>query len=58
MKLELSKIHGRPKTLAPNKIWFLQRVYRMHKKFGNCWVEYRDLINLMDYQSNMEIGLC
>ena len=30
----------------------------MHRKFGNCWVEYRDPIDLMDHPSNMRIGLC
>jgi hypothetical protein len=28
----------------------------MHKKFGDCWVEYRDPIDSMDHPSNMEIG--
>ena len=32
--------------------------YRTRRKFGNCWVEYRDLIDLMDCPSNIEIGLC
>ena len=30
----------------------------MHRKIGNCWVEYNDPIDLMDCASNMEIGLC
>ena len=28
-----------------------------HRKFGNCWVGYMNLIDLMDHPSNMEIGL-
>ena len=30
----------------------------MHRKFGNCWVEYKDPIDLMYHSSNMEIGIC
>jgi hypothetical protein len=30
----------------------------MCRNFGNCWVEYRDPIDLMDRPSNMEIGSC
>ena len=30
----------------------------MHRKIGNHWVEYRDVIDLIDHPSNMEIGLC
>ena len=30
----------------------------MRRKLGNHWVEYRDLIHLMDHPSNIEIGLC
>ena len=29
----------------------------MRGKFGNRWVEYMNLINLMDHPSNMEIDL-
>ena len=28
------------------------------QKIGNCWLECRDLINLMDCPSNMRIGVC
>ena len=50
--------HGRVKTLAPIKLWFVGRVYVMHREFGDCWVEYRDPTDLMDHSSNMQIGLC
>ena len=30
----------------------------MCRKFGNHWVEYRDPIDLMDWSSSMEIGVC
>jgi hypothetical protein len=30
----------------------------MRRKIGNCWVDYRDPIHLMDCPSNTEIGLC
>ena len=30
----------------------------MRKQIDNCWVEYRDSIDLMDCPSDMEIGLC
>lgn len=33
------------------------RLYRMHTKIGNRQVEYMDLIDLMYYPSNMDIGL-
>ena len=32
-------------------------LYRMHRRFGNRWVEYQDPIDLMYHSSNMEIGL-
>ena len=38
------------------KTWFLGRVYRMHKKITNKWVEYRVPIDSMDQPSHMEIG--
>ena len=52
------KKHGRPNKIAPMKVWFVERVYKMRRKFVNCWVEYKDPIVLMDHSSNMEIGLC
>ena len=58
LEARIVKKHGRPKKLAPIKVWFVGRVYRMRRKFGNRWVEYRDPIDLMDHPSNMEIGLC
>ena len=30
----------------------------MWRKFGDCWVEYRYPMVLMDRPPNMEIGLC
>ena len=30
----------------------------MCRKSGNHWVECRDPIDLMNYPSNLEIGLC
>ena len=30
----------------------------MRREFGNCWLKYRDPIDLMSHPSNMEIGLC
>ena len=50
------KKHGRSKKLAPLKVWFAGRVYKMHRKINNCWVEYMNPIDLMDHPSNMEIG--
>ena len=48
----------RPKQLAPIKVWFVWRMYRLQRKFGNLGVEYKDLIDLMDRPINMENGLC
>ena len=48
---------GRPKQSASFKVWFVGMVYRMHRKFGNHWVEYMDPIDLMDHPSNTEICL-
>ena len=40
------------------KVWLVgTQFYRMHRKFGYCWAECRDPINLMDRPSNMQIGL-
>ena len=39
------------------KVWFVENVYSMHRQFGNCWVECRDPIDLLNCPSNMEIGL-
>ena len=36
------------------KDWFVGKIYKMHRKFGNHWVECRDSIDLMDCQSNMQ----
>ena len=30
----------------------------MIRKFGNHWLKYRDLVELMNSPSNMEICLC
>ena len=30
----------------------------MHRNFGNCWVEYRDPIDLNDCPSTTEIDSC
>ena len=30
----------------------------MHRRFDNCWLEYRDSIESMDRPSNMEIDFC
>ena len=57
-KLELSKKKDRPKNLAPIKVWFVGRIYKMHRKFDDYCVELRDPTNLMDHPSNMEIVLC
>ena len=57
VKLECSNKMVDPKG-ALIKGWFLVKVYKMHRKFGDHYVEYRDPIYLMDCQSNMEIGLC
>ena len=57
MKLELSKILGIPKKLAPVKAYFVVGIYRVRRIFDNRWVEYRNSIDLMNHPSNMEIGL-
>ena len=49
---------GRPKKLVPIKVWFVGRVYRMCKKSGIRWAEYKDVIDFMNCSSNMEIGFC
>ena len=54
----VKKTCHRPKTLAPIKGWFVGRVSRMHIKFGNYRVDYKNPIDWMDRPSNMEIGLC
>jgi hypothetical protein len=41
---------GRPKELAPIKVWFV------HEKFGNRWLEYNVPINLIDHPSNMKMN--
>ena len=46
---------SRPKESTPIKVWFVERVFRMHRKIVNCGVEYRD--DFMNHSSNMEIGL-
>ena len=55
-KARIAGKYDRPKRLAPIKVWFVGKVYRMHRNFGNRWVEYRDPTTLMDQRSNMEIG--
>ena len=30
----------------------------MHRKFDDCWVEFRGPIDLMCHPSNMKINLC
>jgi hypothetical protein len=42
---------------TPIEVWFVKRVWRMRMKFGNRWAKYKDLIDLMGFPSNMEIGL-
>ena len=32
------------KKLAPIKVWFFGRVYKINRNFGNHWVEYRNPI--------------
>jgi hypothetical protein len=44
--------------VAPIKVWFVGRVYRMLQKFGIRWMEYGDPIDSMECPSNMTIGLC
>ena len=34
---------GRPRKLALVKVWFVRRVYRMRRKFGNHWMECNGL---------------
>ena len=41
-----------PQKTSSNQVWSIGRVYRMHNFFGNCWVEYRDPIDLTDRPSN------
>ena len=47
------KKRGRPKKPAPIKVWFVGRIYKIHRECGNGWVEYRGPIDLMDRPSNM-----
>ena len=64
MNLEMSKKQCRPIKVVAMKDWFVGRIYKMHRKFGNHWVECGDSIDLMDYPPNMqhppnmEIGSC
>ena len=51
------KLDYRPKESTPINVWFVGWVYKMHRNFGNYWVEYRDPIDLMDCPSNKDIGL-
>jgi hypothetical protein len=46
-----------PNKSVSIKVWSFGRVYKMHKVFGNHWVEYRDLIDMMDHPLNIDIGL-
>jgi hypothetical protein len=57
MKLELSKNVVDQEKLALIKVWYVRRIYRMHIKYGNRWMEYGDSIRLMDRPSTMEISL-
>ena len=54
MKLEIVKKCGRPKRLPVIKVWFVGRVYRMRRKFGNRRVEFRDPGDLMDRPSSIK----
>ena len=55
-KARIVKETRNPKKLAPIRVWFVGRAYRLHKEIENLWVEYRDPIDLMDLPSNLEIG--
>ena len=57
-KARIIKKCGKPKQLAPNKVWFGGRANKMHRKSGNCWAEFRNPNDLMAHSLNMWIGLC
>lgn len=52
------KKRGKPKKSAPSKTWFVSRVFGMRRKAGNQWVEYRDLVDLLDHLNHLKVGLC
>ena len=45
------------KTLT-TQTWYLGRVYKIHYKSGNKWIEYWQLIDLHNQPFNMDIRLC
>ena len=57
-EVQTVKKRGKPRLSAPTKMWFLGRVHRMRRKIFNCWVEYKDLIDLLDRPNNVDVGLC
>jgi hypothetical protein len=41
--------NGRPKKEKLQlKVWFVGRVYKMHRNLINCWLESKDLIDLIN----------
>lgn len=40
------------------KSWFVSKIFRMHTRYGNRWIEYRDPIDLIVHLSNMKVSLC
>ena len=58
MNTHEARIVKKKRRGMPIKVRFVGRVYKMRRKFGNRWVEYKDPIDLMDCSSNMEILLC
>ena len=56
-EVQTVKKRGRSRLLAPTKMWFLGRVYRMRWKIIDRWVEYKDPIDLLDRPNNVEVGL-
>ena len=53
----LSRSHRRSQDLS-TKTWYLRRFNWMPCKFSNRWIMYWQPIDLLDWPSNMEIGLC
>ena len=51
----MNKKHDGERKSVPMNVWFVGKVYRMFRKFGNRWVKCRDTIDLMDHPSNARI---
>jgi hypothetical protein len=38
LEARIGNKRGQAKKIASIRVWFIGRVYKMHRKFGNCWM--------------------